>query len=99
MQNDGYLLLILPEDHVIQDEGTFTKAVSDAIPLAESGKLIKLEIVADRPYTGCGYIKRSAAQSVNFILDKFVEKSSIEIAQDYAPSCKYYWNSGVPSLR
>jgi mannose-1-phosphate guanylyltransferase len=42
---------------VIQDEGTFTKAVSDAIPLAESGKLIKLEIVADRPYTGYGYIK------------------------------------------
>jgi len=51
--------------------------------------------VADKPHTGYGYIKRGAGQGVGFAVDKFVEKPSFEMAQDYVASGEYYWNSGM----
>ena len=52
------LLLILAADHVIQNEEAFVKAVTDSIPLAESGKLVTFGVVADSANVGFGYIKR-----------------------------------------
>ena len=95
MSSEDDLLLVLAADHVIQDEPMFTKAVNDAVPLAESGKLVTFGIVADKPHTGYGYIKRGDEQGVGFVVDKFVEKPSINVAQDYVTSGEYYWNSGM----
>ena len=52
LSKDDPLLLVLPADHVIQDELAFTKAITDAIPLAESGKLVTFGIVPREPHTG-----------------------------------------------
>ena len=93
--NDDALLLVLAADHVIQDEKAFTKAVTDAIPLAESGKLVTFGIVPDGPHTGFGYIKIGSEQGAGFVVDKFVEKPTVEVAQGYVNSGKYYWNSGM----
>jgi mannose-1-phosphate guanylyltransferase len=93
--NDDDLLLVLAADHVIQDEKAFTKAVSDAIPFAESGKLVTFGIVADKPHTGFGYIKRGREKGPGFLVDKFVEKPTIEVAEEYVNSGEYYWNSGM----
>ena len=95
MSNEDDLLLVLSADHVIQDNAAFTKAVADAIPLAESGKLVTFGIVADKPHTGYGYIKRGVEQGVGFVVERFVEKPSIEVAQGYIDSGEYYWNSGM----
>ena len=95
MSSDDDLLLVLAADHVIQDEVAYTKAVTDAIPLAEAGKLVTFGIVADKPHTGYGYIKRGKEQGIGFVVDKFVEKPSIEVADSYVNSGKYYWNSGM----
>ena len=89
------MLLVLAADHVIQDETAFTKAVSDAIPLAESGKLVTFGVVAHEPNTGYGYIKRGAPQGVGFAVDKFVEKPTLKIATEYLESGDYFWNSGM----
>ena len=89
------MLLVLAADHVIQDEAAFTKAVSDAIPLAESGKLVTFGVVAHEPNTGYGYIKRGAPQGVGFAVDKFVEKPTLKIATEYLESGDYFWNSGM----
>ena len=51
------LLLVLAADHVIRDEVAFTKAVNDAIPLAQAGKLVTFGIVPNEAHTGYGYIK------------------------------------------
>ena len=51
------LLLVLAADHVIQDEVAFSAAVTDALPLAEAGKLVTFGIVPSEPHTGYGYIK------------------------------------------
>ena len=92
---DDPLLLVLAADHAIQCEAGFTRAVTDAIPLAESGKLVTFGIVPKEPHTGYGYIKRGEDQDVGFVVDKFVEKPSVEVAEEYVTSGEYYWNSGM----
>jgi len=92
---DDSLLLVLAADHVIQDESSFVATVNEAIPLAESGKLITFGVVPRDPHTGYGYIKKGRQQGAGFVVDSFVEKPSIEIAEDYLASTEYYWNSGM----
>ncbi len=92
---DDPLLLVLAADHVIQDEAAFTKTVMDAIPLAESGKLVTFGIVAHEPNTGYGYIKKGESQGPGFAVDAFVEKPSLDVAKEYLESGNYLWNSGM----
>ena len=92
---DDPLLLVLAADHVIQNDTKFIEAVTVAIPLAESGKLVTFGIVPCEPHTGYGYIKRGEKQGDGFVVDKFVEKPSVELAQQYITSGEYYWNSGM----
>ena len=92
---DDSLLLVLAADHIIQDENSFVAAVNEAIPLAESGKLITFGIVPREPHTGYGYIKKGKQQGAGFVVDSFVEKPSIEMAEDYLASRNYCWNSGM----
>ena len=92
---DDPLLLLLPADHVITNEAAFNQAVTDAIPLAESGKLVTFGILPTEPHTGYGYIKRGAEKGAGFDVDQFVEKPSVEVAEGYLSSGEYYWNSGM----
>lgn len=89
------LLLVLPSDHVIQDNSAFEKSVSSAIPLAESGKLVTFGIVPQEPHSGYGYIKGGKGCDTGFEVDKFVEKPSLDLAREYIASGKYFWNSGM----
>jgi len=92
---DDPLLLVLAADHVIQDEAAFARSVQDAIPLAESGKLVTFGIEPNEPHIGYGYIKRGKQNHAGFNVEKFVEKPSYELAQDYCSNGKYFWNSGI----
>ena len=94
-EGEDPLLLVLAADHVIQDELAFIKTVMDAIPLAESGKLVIFGIVAHEPNTGYGYIKKGESQGPGFTVDAFVEKPCIEVAKEYLESGDYLWNSGM----
>jgi mannose-1-phosphate guanylyltransferase len=89
------LLLVLAADHVIQDEVAFSAAVTDALPLAEAGKLVTFGIVPSEPHTGYGYIKKGSANGAGFVVEKFVEKPSHEVATEYVNSESYLWNSGM----
>jgi mannose-1-phosphate guanylyltransferase len=93
--DDDPLLLVLAADHVIQDEQAFTEAVNQAVPLAEAGKLVTFGIVPNKAHTGYGYIKKGSQQGSGFVVDKFVEKPSSQVAQDYFKSGNYLWNSGM----
>ncbi len=92
---DDPLLLVLPADHVMQDAVAFKNAVSAAVPLADSGKLVTFGIEPNEPHTGYGYIKKGEENGAGFAVDQFVEKPSFELAQDYVSSKDYYWNSGM----
>ncbi|MAZ25418.1 MAG: mannose-1-phosphate guanylyltransferase/mannose-6-phosphate isomerase [Porticoccaceae bacterium] len=89
------LLLVLSADHDIQDQDAFEKSVTNAIPLAESGKLVTFGIVPTEPNASYGYIKRGCDLVGGYLVEKFIEKPSIEVANDYVSSGQYYWNSGM----
>ena len=90
------LLLVLAADHLIQDQAAFQAAVRTALPLAEAGSLVTFGIVARRPETGYGYIKRGAALAEGaWAVDRFVEKPALEVAEAYVASGDYDWNSGM----
>ena len=89
------LLLVLPADHVIEDEEYFNKLVLEAMPLAKSGKLVTFGIVPTKAHTGYGYIKSGRKLDIGFIVDQFMEKPSTQHAKKYFESGEYYWNSGI----
>jgi mannose-1-phosphate guanylyltransferase len=93
--DEDTLLLVLAADHVISDEIAFTKAVNNAIPLAESGKLVTFGVPPREPHTGYGYIKKGSEVEGGFVVDKFVEKPSSAVAREYFESESYFWNSGM----
>ncbi|UXA47632.1 mannose-1-phosphate guanylyltransferase/mannose-6-phosphate isomerase [Xanthomonas prunicola] len=88
------LLLVLPSDHVIQNEAAFQTAVTLAATAAEQGKLVTFGIKPTAPETGYGYIKAGAGTGVSAV-ERFVEKPDLATAQSYLASGEYYWNSGM----
>ena len=93
--DDDPLLLVLAADHFIQDEVAFNSAVNDAVPLAESGKLVTFGITPHKAHTGFGYIKLGPKHGSGFDVEKFVEKPTSNIASKYFKSGSYLWNSGM----
>jgi mannose-1-phosphate guanylyltransferase len=89
------LLLVLPADHIIENEEYFNKLVLTAIPLAESGKLITFGVAPSEPHTGYGYIKSGRKLDIGHTVEQFIEKPSIQNAKQYFESGDYYWNSGI----
>ncbi|SFW40915.1 mannose-1-phosphate guanylyltransferase/mannose-6-phosphate isomerase [Luteibacter sp. UNCMF366Tsu5.1] len=90
------LILVLPADHLIGDNASFSEAVAQARPLAEQGWLVTFGIRPERAETGFGYIQRGdSIDSFGFKVSQFVEKPKLEVAQSYLASGKYDWNSGM----
>ncbi|MDA8165667.1 MAG: mannose-1-phosphate guanylyltransferase/mannose-6-phosphate isomerase, partial [Desulfobacteraceae bacterium] len=104
-QEDDPVLLVLPADHVIEDEGAFREAVRFGISFAVDGRLITFGIVPDKPETGYGYIEKGEALSgdqaggVVYAVDRFVEKPDLEKAREYLRSGNFFWNSGMFMFR
>lgn len=93
-ENDP-LLLILAADHVIADQAAFTEAVTKAVPLAESGKLVTFGILPTEPHTGYGYIETSVSVADAYEVSSFKEKPDADTAAQYVADGGYYWNSGM----
>ena len=87
--NDA-IMLVLAADHLIADQQAFQQAVLKATELAVTGKLVTFGIQPDSPETGFGYIEADG----NTVL-RFVEKPSLEKAQEYHASGRFLWNSGM----
>ena len=95
-QGEDPIMLVLAADHIIQKPEAFRDSVAKALPFAEQGKLVTFGIVPMGPETGYGYIERGNEQGESgFDVARFVEKPSIEAAQEYIDSGKFYWNSGM----
>ncbi|HUQ27206.1 MAG TPA: mannose-1-phosphate guanylyltransferase/mannose-6-phosphate isomerase [Usitatibacter sp.] len=92
------LMLVLPADHDIPDEGPFADAVETAQTAAAQGHLMVFGIEPRWPETGYGYIERGSdvitAPGCHQVAS-FVEKPELEIATRLAESGRHYWNSGM----
>jgi len=89
------VLLVLPADHVIEDVRAFHKAIAIALKEAESGKLVTFGVVAHKPETGYGYIRRAKGKGPAHAVAEFVEKPDRKRAEKFVASGEYYWNSGM----
>jgi len=84
------LLLVLPADHLIEDEAAFAAAVESAGRLAQQGRVVAFGIRPTLPETGYGYIEANGTDVV-----RFVEKPPLEKAKEYVASGRFLWNSGM----
>ena len=93
---DPYLL-VLPADHIIQDEAKFVQVIAAALQSAQQNKLVTFGIVPSVPKGGYGYIQKgeSLEGADGFSVKQFVEKPNRATAQTYLDSGNYYWNSGM----
>ncbi len=92
------LMLVMPSDHIINDQNEFMAAVKKAAAAAQDEYLVTFGIVPNKPETGYGYIKKDAALkklSDVFGVEKFVEKPNAETAAKFVKSGDYLWNSGI----
>ena len=93
---DDAVMLVLPADHLIQDQAAFAKDVAAAVELARQGMLVTFGIKPDRADTGFGYMELDAPIGATaFRAKRFVEKPYLELAQKYVDSGNYVWNSGM----
>jgi len=93
---DDPVMVVMPADHVIQDETAFREAVAQALPLADGGKLVTFGICPTAPETGYGYIRvGDMLGNGASLVDQFVEKPDQSTAQSYLDSGRYLWNGGI----
>lgn len=93
------VMLVCPSDHFIADVAAFHSAVHAAAALAREGWLVSLAITPDRPEIGYGYVKRGGALPGGFEVECFVEKPSLERAQQFLAEGGYAWNGGIFAFR
>ncbi|MGE8294485.1 MAG: mannose-1-phosphate guanylyltransferase/mannose-6-phosphate isomerase [Pseudomonas sp.] len=92
------LMLVLPADHVLDDQQAFRQALALATVAAEKGEMVLFGVPADRPETGYGYIRGQADGTLPDGVARvanFVEKPDAKRATEYVKSGDYYWNSGM----
>lgn len=91
---------VFASDHAIDNEAAFLDAWGSAEKAANEGYLTLLGIQPDHPATGYGYIKPreeielGSKEMPVFSVDKFVEKPSLTLAEQYLQE-GYLWNSGM----
>lgn len=95
--SENAALLLLPADYLISDEISFAKAVTQAIDSAKSGYLVTFGIKPDYPETGYGYIEanQQSQLGLGYLVQHFVEKLSLAVAEEYVSSGNYLWNAGM----
>lgn len=93
------IILVLPADHLIENEAAFGGAVTEAISTATAGRIVTFGIRPNAPETGFGYIEvaepvtgeHCVAQGVV----RFVEKPTIAVAEQLVADGRHLWNAGI----
>ncbi|WP_346906501.1 mannose-1-phosphate guanylyltransferase [Faecalicatena orotica] len=92
------IMYVLPSDHLIKNPKRFIDSLDKASTIANSGSnLVTLGITPNYPETGYGYIKYNSSQEFmgGYSVDQFVEKPSVDLAEEYLDKGNYLWNSGM----
>lgn len=90
-------LTILTADHKIEEEDHFRDDLALAITVAEeTNGLVTIGIPPTRPETGYGYIEFcESVDSKTSKVVRFMEKPSLERAQEFVAAKTFLWNSGM----
>jgi len=90
------LMLVMPADHVIQNQPLFLEAIISGLHYTNENCLVTFGIVPSHAETGYGYIKQAKELQKNiYRINSFVEKPDSITAETYVASGDYVWNSGL----
>lgn len=96
------ILLVMPADHVIEDQKEFHKAINKGLSIVNSEAIVTFGITPTSPETGYGYIQATETSdhaSGVLPIKRFVEKPDRKTAEQYLANGDYYWNSGMFLMR
>jgi mannose-1-phosphate guanylyltransferase len=87
-------------DHVIRDQPGFRRAVREAVASANAGFIATIGISPTDPAIGFGYIECGDSIDVDgapsaLSVSSFVEKPSLDVAEQYLSAGNYLWNGGM----
>jgi mannose-1-phosphate guanylyltransferase len=88
--NPEEILLVVPSDHLIEKQTDYEAAVTKAIELAKSDRLVTFGIKPGYAETGYGYIEANGLE-----VKSFKEKPDAKTAEQYVKAGNYFWNSGM----
>lgn len=102
------VMVVMPADHMIENQEAFNKAVEVAIDLAKEEKIAILGAPIEFAYDGYGYIEkgdswpltessasRSDLDTKLYEVRRFIEKPTVDIAESFKNSNDYFWNTGI----
>ncbi|MGQ9813219.1 MAG: mannose-1-phosphate guanylyltransferase/mannose-6-phosphate isomerase [Dissulfurimicrobium sp.] len=94
------IMLVMPADHLIEDEQAFAAAVNRAQNLAIEDYLVTFGVRPSHPDTGFGYIEIGAPIGEHgFSVRRFIEKPTLRDAEAYLAEGGFFWNSGMFCLK
>ena len=93
--NEDPVIIVVPSDHLIQDNNKFLSTVKKGEELAQKGYIVTFGIEPGYPETGYGYINTSENLGNGFKAKEFVEKPDFETAKNFLKAGTYFWNSGI----
>ncbi len=91
-------MLVLPSDHMIQQEHAFRQLVAKAMQTCENqGGFYTFGIVPTHAETGYGYIEPGGLPSPEGVrtVRRFIEKPPLEVAEAMMLAGQHLWNSGM----
>lgn len=93
------LMVVVPSDSAVEDEGGYRAALSVGIEPAQQGRLVAFGVVPSRPETGFGYIEADQGHLPWSQIARFVEKPDRASAERYVESGRFLWNAGMFMFR
>ncbi len=90
-------MLVMPADHIIQDQKEFALKVTHALKLTNTkpSHLVTFGVKPQSADTGFGYIEAGKALTNGFEVAHFYEKPDLKTAEEFFRSERLFWNSGI----
>jgi len=89
-------LLVMPSDHLIENDAAFCAAIEAASAAALDGKMLTFGIRPTSPHTGYGYIQAAdGGEAEPRKVESFIEKPDAARAAEFVADGNHYWNSGI----
>lgn len=94
------VLLIMPADHMINNQEKFNQCVKRAYSLTKQGLLITFGVIPDKVETAYGYMQyikytKIASKHTIYKVINFHEKPTPKEAKFFIEQGDYLWNSGI----
>ncbi|WP_342259960.1 mannose-1-phosphate guanylyltransferase [Candidatus Tisiphia endosymbiont of Metellina segmentata] len=96
-KNNGYdTVILLPSDHYIHDIDKYLITINESLNYVAKFGICTIGIKPSFANTEYGYIKiNKLLADRTYNTQQFVEKPTLQQAQNYLTNGKYFWNSGI----